>query len=101
MADRKQRFGLVTYFEKVQQRVTGSKTTINRYSGQWDADAILESYGYDKSKELIDRYFKIATSPSWKRFAYDVEKVYDGMREEIEDKKQREVMRQRAKEWLQ
>lgn len=100
MADRKQRFGLVAYFEKVQKTKYGTKVAINRYSGQWDADAILESYGIDDAKKLVDRYFEIAVDPSWKRFVNTAEKVYAEWTAENEDKRQRKIMRDRMEAWL-
>ena len=93
MADRKMRFALVVYFEKSQTKITGSKIPINRYSGQWDADAILESYGMDTSKALVDRYFKISSAPTWKRFVNSADKVYTDLKAEIEDKRQRRLMK--------
>ena len=100
MADRKMRFALVVYFEKSQTKITGRKVPINRYSGQWDADAILESYGMDTSKALVDRYFKISSAPTWKRFVNSADKVYTDLRVETEDKRQRKIMKEKMKEWL-
>lgn len=100
MADRKERFGLVSYFEKMEQKYTGRKTTINRYSGQWDADAIVESYGLSLAKELVNRYLKVAVNPTWKRFVNNADRVYDEMEQEKRDREQRKIMRARVEEWL-
>jgi hypothetical protein len=100
VAKRTHRFALVVYFEKIQKQTTGSETPINLYSGQWDADAILESYGMDTSKALVDRYFKISSAPTWKRFVNTADKVLADLKAETEDKRQRRLMKDKMKEWL-
>ncbi len=100
MADRKERFALVAYFEKMEQRYTGTKTVINRYSGQWDADAIIESYGLAEAKELVNRYLKVSQGPTWKRFVNNADRVYYEMLAENQDKADRKKMRELAKEWM-
>ena len=100
MAERRQRFGLVSYFERGYMNATGEKLVINRYSGQWDADALIESYGYADCKSLVDRYFSITDGPSWKRFVSKADKIYHGAIEEKEDLEQRRIMKQRAAAWM-
>ena len=99
MAERKHRFALLSYFEKVEGKIKKTKTPINRYSGQWAADAIIETYGFKKSKELVDRYFQVSAYPSWKGFANNAERVYSEWETEKEDKRQRLLMKERMRDW--
>ena len=54
MAERKMRYAVLTYFEKVGNANIGNKAKL-----QWDADGLLESYSYDQIKKVIDYYFMI------------------------------------------
>lgn len=98
MSDRKARFGVLSRFAKGYQEKTGEKLVFNKYSGQWDADALLESYGNDVN-EMIDRYFALSEHPSWKGFCRDAQKIWDGLKIEQEDLAARAKMKARFKEW--
>lgn len=100
MADRKQKFGLLSYFTTQYAKYTGRKVTINKYAGQWDADALIDSYGYEECRLMVDRYLSLSSSPSWKGFARDAQKVWDGMQEEEADSKNRSLIKKRFKEWI-
>jgi CTP:phosphocholine cytidylyltransferase-like protein len=100
MAERKARLGVISYFKKIQKLTTGRSETINIYSAQWAADALVESYTYDGTKALVDRYFKVSQSPSWKTFVYNSEKIYDEFVAEKEDREKRLIMKQRVAAWL-
>lgn len=101
MADRKMKFAILSYFQKGYSKATGGETTtINKYSAQWDADALIESYGVDDLKKLIDHYFEVSAYPSWKGFCRDAQKVWDGLIMEALDRDERTLIKQRAKEWM-
>lgn len=101
MADRKMKFAILSYFQKEYGKATGGRTvTINKYSAQWDADALIESYGVDDLKKLIDRYLELSPSPSWKGFCRDAQKVWEGLIMEALDRDERATIKRRAKEWM-
>lgn len=95
VADRKARFALVSYFEKVCK-----SKPVNRYSAQWDADALLQSYGDQVCRQLIDRYANLAVAPTWTNFAKNADRLYNGMLEQKADLENRKKIKQRMKEWL-
>ncbi len=100
MAERKAKFAILSYFQKKYSAFTGGETlVINKYSAQWDADALLESYGSDLN-HLIDRYFTVSDHPSWKGFCRDAQKIYDSLAAEESDKVERQNMKKRFKEWI-
>jgi hypothetical protein len=99
MADKKQRFAILTRFQKhLKERNISAE--INIYSQQWAADAMIESYGYEKTMDAIEYYFSISASPDWNWFAYNSDKVIQSKRLEEEDKAVRAKLRAGAKKWL-
>lgn len=101
MVDRKVKFSILSYFQRGYSKATGGETLVmNKYSAQWDADALIESYGSDKLKEMIDYYFLVSEHPSWKGFCRDAQKVHESMFAEEQDRRWREIMKSRTREWL-
>jgi hypothetical protein len=100
MADKKQRYALIGYFKKAAKDRSAKLAPINLHSQQWAAEALIESYGYDESKELIDYYFSVSASPDWSWFAYNSDKLLQSKTAEEEDKILRARLRQGAKKWL-
>lgn len=101
MADRKMKFAILSYFQKGYSKATGGETcTINKYSAQWDADALIDSYTVDTLKCMIDRYFELSAHPSWKGFCRDAQKVWEGLIYEQLDRDERTLIKKRAREWM-
>ena len=100
MADRKAKFALISYFQKLYLRDAGKRLVINKYIAQWDADALIDSYGKETATKLVDRYFSLSDNPSWRSFARDAQKLYDGMVAEEEDKAARATMRRKFNDWI-
>lgn len=100
MADKKQRFAIISKFEKLAKDRGISISPINKYSQQWAADAMIESYGYDRSMEILDYYFSVSASPDWGWLAYNSEKLVQSKSLEEEDRILRAKLRQGAKKWL-
>lgn len=101
MTDRKMKFAILSYFQKGYSQATGGETLVmNKYSAQWDADALIESYGVDPLKKMIDRYFAVSDHPSWKGFCRDAQKVLDNMVAEEQDLTDRELVKRRARAWM-
>lgn len=101
MADRKAKFAILSYFQKGYSKATGGETLVmNKYSAQWDADALIDSYEMEPLKKMIDRYFRINDHPSWKGFCRDAQKVWEGLAIEALDEAHRKILKQRAKEWM-
>ncbi len=101
MTDRKARFVILSYFQKKYSEATGGETlTINKYSAQWDADALLDSYEMVPLKQMIDRYFTTSDHPSWKGFCRDAQKIWEIQAIESLDLAHRNLLKKRAKEWM-
>lgn len=100
MADKKQRFAIISRFEKNAKDKGIFHQPINKYSQQWAADAMIESYGYENSLDIVDYYFIVSASPEWNWLAYNSEKLLQSKQSEEEDKRLRARLRQGAKKWL-
>lgn len=100
MADRKDRFTILSRFEKHYKLNDLPAPTINKYNEQWAADALLESFPMDQIYDAMEYYFSINTHPTWKGFANNVDRLLQSMKAKREDIEFRAQMRQKAKEWL-
>lgn len=99
MADRKDKFALISYFVQVYKKSYKQPVVVNRYAAQWDADALIDSFGLQECKGIVDYYIHYAVAPSWRGFAKNAERVYNKIQEEAADKEARRIMRERVKEW--
>ena len=99
MAEKQLRHALLTRYKKL--AVSHSiDFNINIHVEQWAADSLIESYGLDMCYELLDYYFRISETPSWKWFANNADKLYKNLQNKKEDDRIRELMRKQAKDWL-
>lgn len=100
MADRKNRFAVLSRYEKHCRIGNLPSPNINKYNEQWAADALLESFGIDEIYNAMDYYFQINPRPTWKGFANNVDRLIQSKAAKEEDNRFRAEMRQKAKEWL-
>lgn len=100
MADRKDRMALLSRYAKLHTKHYGQKVTLNMNVEQWAADALIESYTLPFCYDLLEYYFNVAVSPTWKYFAnyaQDIISKRDQIQQDIDERKER---RMKAKEWL-
>lgn len=100
MADRKERFAVISKFERQCKINEYPLTQINKYNEQWAADALLESFSMDEIYDAMSYYFKVNSRPTWKGFANNVDRLLQSKREKEEDDRLRAERRAMAKEWL-
>lgn len=100
MADRKQKFALLSRFDKLYFEIYQQKPLINKYNEQWAADALIESFGLEQCYDAMSYYFKINNVHSWKSFANNAARLIQSMRAQEDDIRQRAISRQKGKEWL-
>ncbi len=99
MVEKKYRFALLTRFKKLATQ-KNIDTNINIHIEQWAADSLIESYTLEKCYEMLDYYFRVSETPSWKWFANNADKLYKNLQNKKEDDRIRAVLRQQAKDWL-
>jgi hypothetical protein len=100
MADRKDRMALLSRYSKLYVVKHEKKPLLNLNVEQWSADALIESYGLPYCYDLLEYYFDVAETPTWKYFANYAESLIiarDQLRQDLEE---RAARRKKAKEWL-
>jgi len=100
MAERKDRMALLSRYAKLHTKHYEQRVTLNLNVEQWAADALIESYTLPYCYDLLEYYFNVAQSPSWKYFANYADKIIDAREDYNQDLKERAERRKRAKEWL-
>ena len=100
MADRKDRMALLSRYAKLHTKHYEQRVTLNMNVEQWAADALIESYTLPFCYDLLEYYFDVAQTPTWKYFANYADKIIDAREEYQQDLKERAERRQKAKEWL-
>jgi hypothetical protein len=100
MAERKDRMALLSRYSKLYVIKHEKKPLLNLNVEQWAADALIESYGLPQCYDLLEYYFDVAPSPSWKYFANYADSIISAVRQQKLDEKERQERRARAKEWL-
>lgn len=100
MADRKERFALLSRYSKLHTARYLEKPKINLNVEQWAADALVESYGLQFCYDLLQYYFDVAREPSWKYFANYAQDIIDRKEQYQQDLKERQYRREQARKWL-
>jgi hypothetical protein len=100
MADRKDRFALISRFKKLCGQHGYQVPQINMNTEQWAADSLIESYSLPLCYELVEYYFSVSGSPSWNKFAQGAGRMLESKQALEADKAFRLEMRQKAQRWL-
>jgi hypothetical protein len=100
MAERKDRMALLSRYAKLHTKHYEERVTLNLNVEQWAADALIESYGLPECYDLLEYYFSVSQTPTWKYFANYADKIIDAREHLQQDMKERAERRAKAKEWL-
>lgn len=100
MADRKDRFAVISRFEKHCKMNGVQVPAINKYNEQWASDALLESFDIQSIYDTMEYYFLINSRPTWRGFANNVDRLIQSKKDREEDDRLREERRLMAKEWM-
>jgi hypothetical protein len=100
MADRKDRYALLSRYSKLHAERYKARPQINLNVEQWAADALIESYSLQECYDLLQYYFEVATTPSWKYFANYAQEIINKRQLFEQDRLERAQRRLAAKKWL-
>ena len=100
MAERKDRFALLSRYSKLHTARYLEKPNINLNVEQWAADALIESYGIQGCYDLLQYYFEVARDPTWKYFANYAQEIINRKQQYEQDLQERQERREQAKKWL-
>lgn len=99
MAERKFRHALISRYKKLAKQ-QGINEVINYNTEQWASDSLIESYTLETCYEMLEYYFSVSETTSWRWFANNADKIYKNLTARKEDDRIRSLMREKAKEWL-
>jgi hypothetical protein len=100
MADRKDRMALLSRYSKLHKIKYQEKPLLNLNVEQWASDALIESFGLDICYDMLQYYFDVSPSPSWKYFANYADTIIASRERLVQDLRERSERRKKAKEWL-
>jgi hypothetical protein len=100
MAERKDRMALLSRYSKLYVMKHEKKPLLNLNVEQWAADGLIESFGLPYCYDLLEYYFDVAQTPSWKYFANYADTIILAREQSLSDTKERAERRKKAKEWL-
>ena len=100
MAERKDRFALLSRYSKLHTARYLEKPQINLNVEQWAADALVDSYGIQACYDLLQYYLDVAPNPNWKYFANYAQDIINRQAQYQQDLLERQERRQKAKKWL-
>jgi hypothetical protein len=91
-------YSLVSLYCALYKETYKKPPIVNKYREKWAMQDVIDSVGYDRSKELLEYYFKITKSGhplQW--FFYNFEKLDLTLSQTQEDKTRRELIRSKTK----
>jgi hypothetical protein len=97
VADPKQSYALLSYYEKLYKVAHKRAPNINRYRDKWGMADVLESYGIDEAKVLIEYYFKTKSDHTLQFFFKNYDIIYDMMQRRAEDERKRAELREETR----
>ena len=91
-------YSLVSLYCALYKETYKKPPIVNKYREKWAMQDVIDSVVYDRSKELLEYYFKITKSGhplQW--FFYNFEKLDLTLSQTQEDKTRRELIRSKTK----
>lgn len=73
---------------------------INILTEKFKAYELVDSFGVDQVKQMIDYYFYVQQNPSWAHFVKNSSKVRKAMFDQIRDMETRKELAKQSREWL-
>lgn len=91
-------YGLVGLYSVLYKEKYKKPTIVNKFREKWAMQDVIDSVGYDRSKILLEYYFKLSKPGhplTW--FYYNFEKLDVQLQVSQEDKSRREIIRNKTK----
>lgn len=100
-SDSKQPYMLLSLYESLYSDRYNKSPRINKYKEKWAMQDVIESMGFDRSKELLEYYFKVTKQGhplQW--FFYNFDRLDDMLLQSEEDAQRRRKMREATKKMV-
>ena len=96
--DAKQAYALVSLYISLYKNRYNKQPLVNRYREKWAMQDVIDTVGFDRSKELLEYYFKcnkIGHPLNW--FLYNFDRLDDVLIRSKEDVERRKELRKQTK----
>jgi hypothetical protein len=100
MAERSERFALLSRYSKHYAEKYKVKPEMNLHKAQHASGDLIDSFTLPVCYDILEYYFQVAESPSWTYFVFNAEKILQAQKDKIKDNTERAERRRMAKEWL-
>jgi hypothetical protein len=98
VAVNKEPYILLSLYSNLYEGLYNTKPTINRYKEKWAMQDVIDSIGFDRSKDVLYYYFKTGKNRHPLNFFYNnFERIEDMMKQIEEDKINRARLSQETK----
>ena len=98
MAVNKEPYILLSLYSNLYEGLYNTKPTINRYKEKWAMQDVIDSIGFERSKDVLYYYFKTGKNRHPLNFFYNnFERIEDMMKQIEEDKINRARLSQETK----
>lgn len=94
----KQPYALLSLYEKLYSEKYNKSPRLNKFKEKWAMQDVIDSIGYERSRELIEYYFKVTKQGhplQW--FLYNFDRLDDMLLQSEEDALRRRKMREATK----
>jgi hypothetical protein len=91
-------YGLISLYCVLFKEHYKKPPVVNKYREKWAMQEVIDSVGYERSKSLIEYYFKMTKTGhplTW--FFYNFEKLDISLQEKEQDQTRRELIRAKTK----
>jgi hypothetical protein len=101
VAVNKEPYILLSLYSNLYEGMYNTKPTINRYKEKWAMQDVIDSIGFDRSKDVLYYYFKTGKNRHPLNFFYNnFERIEDMMMQIKEDKANRSRLLQETKKMI-
>lgn len=101
MAVNKEPYILLSIYSGLYEELYGVKPTINRYKEKWAMQDVIDSIGFERSKDVLGYYFQTGKNRHPLNFFYNnFERIEDMMMQIKEDKANRSRMLKETKKMV-
>jgi hypothetical protein len=96
--DSQQAYTLVSLYISLYKSKYNKQPLVNRYREKWAFQDVIDTVGFDRSKELLEYYFKCnKTGHPLNWFLYNFDRLDDALVKSEQDTERRKLIRQNTK----
>lgn len=91
-------FILLSQYEKLFYNRYGKKPRINKYRDKWGMQEIIDDCGMERTRELLDYYFRTGNIGHTLQFFYNnYDRLAESLQQKIEDRERRQKLLEQTK----